>query len=475
MKKPIKNYTYLLSDLIASLLAWLIFYFIRRQILYGEFIANEAFQVGLFWISVVLIPLFWIALYTIAGTYQHNLYERSRLNEITQCFIWSMIGSLIVFFIFLIDDIQDSFHFAYYYKGFFTLFICQFVLVTFGRFVILARVRRHLQDGLYGFNILIAGNKKQASGALKDIEKVAAVKGWRVAGYVTEEAKPKMNGAALFHQYKHVGTISDIDNILAGHKIDKLVVALEPAEKDAANALVARAIEHDVDILLMPDMQDIVSGSVRNSDVMQGQFIVLDSDPMTNWQQNVKRLMDVAFAIIGCALLWPIMLYAAYRVSRSGTGGIIYRQERIGFKGKLFTIYKFRSMRADAEKDGPALSGDHDSRVTPWGRIMRKWRIDELPQLWNILKGDMSTVGPRPERPFFAEQIKKQNPYFKYLLRVKPGLTSLGMVQFGYASHVDEMLERMKYDLLYVENASIALDLKIMLFTLRIIFLGTGK
>ena len=196
---------------------------------------------------------------------------------------------------------------------------------------------------------------------------------------------------------------------------------------------------------------------------------------MSPLQKVSKRIVDVLVSFFGLLLLSPVFVFIAVKVKRTSKGSVFFTQDRIGINGEPFSIIKFRSMRVNAENGVPQLSSEHDARITPFGRIMRKYRIDELPQLWNVLKGDMSLVGPRPERKYFIDQIIQTAPQYQLLQRVKPGITSLGMVKFGYASTLQEMLQRMRYDLLYIENMTMLMDIKILIYTTMILWKGKGK
>jgi lipopolysaccharide/colanic/teichoic acid biosynthesis glycosyltransferase len=188
----------------------------------------------------------------------------------------------------------------------------------------------------------------------------------------------------------------------------------------------------------------------------------------------IKYVSEISFSVLVLILLSPLLLLLSVLIWISGRGPVIYSQDRIGKNGKPFVIYKFRSMKFDAESIKPLLSCINEERITRIGRFLRKYRIDEIPNFINVIKGDMSVVGPRPERQFFIDQIVIRNLEFNELLKVKPGITSWGQVKYGYASDVDEMLQRLEYDLYYIRNRSLWFDVKIIVYTLGTIIKGKG-
>ena len=477
MKKNRLLFTYLIFDIFAALCAWFLFLVYRKYgfdpYFYPSFKEVVFFDKNLYLGGAIILPT-WILLYTLTGYYS-KIFRKSRLQELGTTLSIILLGVLLFFFLFILDDqVQnEDIRQIQLIKYFLFYFSLQFLLTYIPRVIITSRVNKKIQTGQIGFNTLIIGSDELALTTYSNIIKQDKAAAKFILGYIS---LPEIDNHVLGTHLKHLGSIDQIQEIIEEHQIVELVIAVQNGEEKYIETLLPSLGQyHDLTIKIIPHTQDYLYGKVKTMNVIHEPLITISHNKLSIWQKALKRVTDIIFSIIAIILLSPIYLFLIIGVKLTSKGPIFYKQERIGLHGKPFNIIKFRSMVVGAEKGTPQLSSKDDPRITPFGKMMRKTRLDEIPQFFNILKGDMSLVGPRPERQYYIDQIVEVAPYYKLLHTIKPGMTSWGQVKYGYAENVEQMVERLKWDILYLDNMSLQMDLKILIYTALIVFKGSGK
>ncbi|CUT02926.1 undecaprenyl-phosphate glucose phosphotransferase [Candidatus Chrysopegis kryptomonas] len=463
MSKLTERIITLVIDIFAFAIAWLCYYLIRVESGWFPYYVKPEFL-----IPMVVISVYWLILFWLFGLYQ-SWYAKSRLDEVISILKTVTFGVLFLFFAIFIDDISTNAP----ANSRLLILIYWFLMLFFtsvGRVGIRTLQRKLLEKGIGARNTLIVGFNEKGKEIFDLLKKYPAL-GYRVVGFIRTDKRRGGEYAGV----KVLGNVDGINEIIKKYDVKEIIFALDSNEHDKLLDLIGRCDE-EVNFKIVPDLYDAISGLARTNQIYGFPLIEIMPELMKPWEKVAKRLIDIVVSLVVLVVGLPLWILIAILIKLDSRGPIIYKQERVGKDGKIFTLYKFRSMYENAEAmTGPTWATKNDPRVTRIGKILRKLHLDEIPQFFNVLKGDMSLIGPRPERPMFVEKLSKEIPLYKRRLKVKPGITGWAQVKYKYDESIEDVKKKLQYDLFYIENMSLRMDLKIIAYTILHVLSGKGQ
>jgi len=471
MHKNLQVARYLVCDIIAAMLSWTLFYIYRK-------IYIEPLKFGMdipidfnsqYYLALVFIPVFWITIYYVTGQYS-NIYRKSRLLELGKTLMTSLGGVTVIFFLLLLNDTISDY--KKYYNLYFSLLALHFGFTYLFRLFLTTHTIHKIHRRDIGFNTIVIGANQKAVRMVEDLMVQKRPAGNKIVGFLTVDEGVSY---PLEKFAPNLGTYKNLQKVINEMEVEEIIIALESSEHKLLSEILTILENRVHSVWGIPDLFDILSNQSKTSTIFSDPLLKISNGLMPVWQEKIKRLLDVVVSLLALFFFSPVFLLLAIMIKSSSKGSVFYNQERVGKFGKPFTIYKFRTMVKDAETNGPLLSSSNDGRITGIGQFLRRTHLDEIPQFVNVLWGEMSLVGPRPERKYFIDQIAKAAPYVTHLQKVRPGITSWGQVKYGYASNVDEMVERLQYDMVYLKNISLYVDFKILIYTVMDCVKAKGK